>query len=45
MIIYKNWMKWGYDKSDDTEKKFYYEGWFLFGVIPIYIKKINTVIK
>ena len=42
MIIYKNWI----DIKKVPEKtsgiiRLYCEGYFLFGIIPLYIKKVN----
>jgi hypothetical protein len=37
MIVYKRWNKttnFGYDR-------YYYEGWYLFGFIPLYIKVVK----
>ena len=35
MIFYKTWTTY----YKDYRTKFYYEGWFLFGIIPLYIKR------
>jgi len=36
MIVYKTWKKY---KRDPFLSTYWYEGWFLFGVIPLYIKR------
>ena len=39
MLIYKTWMKKVYKVKYVVDKVFLYEGWFLFGFIPLYIKR------
>jgi len=45
MIIYKRWTEYQY--SEDNMRALYYhrelwdcEGWFLFGIIPLYVRKV-----
>lgn len=39
MIVRKEWMKSVHRCSD---KVWCYEGWFLFGLIPLYIRRHNA---
>jgi hypothetical protein len=39
MIIYKQWKK--IIKKDGQKTRYICEGWFLFGVLPLYIKQID----
>lgn len=43
MIVYKFWQKRVYDKKRFGSPLRYevWEGWFLFGFIPLYIKKVS----
>lgn len=38
MIVYKQWKRktWKYSIND-----YRYEGWFLFGVLPLFIRRIG----
>ena len=44
MIVYKQWIKYykKYNSNYIKDKYFTYEGWFLFGIIPLYIKRIGV---
>jgi hypothetical protein len=37
MIIFKEWIE--YDKDDRI--KFYWEGYFLFGILPLFLRRIR----
>lgn len=37
MIIYKQWMK----RSRGGLNRLYCEGWYLFGLIPLYIRYVD----
>ena len=37
MIFYKTWKSY----SRDYRVKYVYEGWFLFGILPLYIKRLG----
>ena len=39
MIMYKTWDK----RNKGDRKRYIYEGWFLFGIIPLYIKRISCL--
>ena len=38
MIIYKQWKK----SSSLGAKTYTYEGWFLFGLVPLYIRRTGA---
>lgn len=38
MIIYKTWKT--YDES--YRVKYWWYGWFLFGIIPLYVKRVEA---
>ena len=39
MLVYKNWKS---IKITKTEKmRYIYDGWFLFGFIPLYVRRAN----
>lgn len=44
MIIYKQWKKLKPGRGDKylTENFYTFEGWFLFGFIPLYIRRIGV---
>jgi len=39
MIVYKVWY------TVDVGKEYYKEGWYLFGIIPLYIRRITPIWK
>jgi hypothetical protein len=45
MIIYKQWLtvktKQEGTEHKPTKTRFLWDGWFLFGVIPLYIRRKN----
>ena len=42
MLVYKRWTKNIMDKILDEKYRISYDGWFLFGIIPIYIRTCST---
>ncbi len=44
MIVYKVWHGWEPDRKDRIlKKKVRWEGWFLFGIIPIYVRQCSYI--
>jgi len=44
MILYKLWLRPVIKGQDGVSKDHYqYEGWFLFGIIPLYIRRYGKV--
>ena len=41
MIVKKNWTKYKLGKDYRIKKRYSCTGWFLFGIIPLYIIKYN----
>lgn len=41
MIVYKTW-KESEGKLLNYRVKYYCEGWFLFGFIPLYVRKVKA---
>jgi hypothetical protein len=43
MIVYKDWVKtWNHGTDGVTGSKwttYYYQGWFLLGILPLFIKR------
>jgi hypothetical protein len=37
MIVYKQWMK----RSHGGQKRLFCEGWFLLGIIPLYVRYLD----
>ena len=42
MIVYKQWIKYYKRYKYISNKYFTYEGWFLFGIIPLFIRRIGV---
>lgn len=36
MIVYKRWIRY-----EELNGKIQYDGWYLFGIIPLYIRKVE----
>ena len=41
MIVRKTWKQIKYGKDFDVKKRYIWHGWFLFGIIPLYLVRIN----
>jgi len=39
MIIYRSWKQ--IKRGGEEKKRFIWHGWFLFGLIPLYLRRIN----
>lgn len=42
MIVYKQWER-PVDKKTPFGKVYLWEGWFLFGIIPLYIRRYSVL--
>ena len=41
MIVYKQWKKKMFSGQAFADRRWEYEGWFLLGFIPLYVKRIG----
>lgn len=41
MIVYKTWKQIKCGKTE-IKARYIWEGWFLFGIIPLYLKRNNV---